>query len=116
MITFQSTASNDFAISAGKSLSLLGGVDGIMQTARQHMQARRAEMFLNASNGIPFAELAWAGTPNVAQYEAAGRATLLQVEGITAVLSFTARLDGDVLSYIANIRTIFGEGQLLGTV
>lgn len=116
MITFQSTASNDFALDAGKSLSLTVGVDGLMQTARQHMQARRGEMFLAADKGVPFAELVWAGTPNVAQFEAAGRATLLQVEGITAVLSFTARLDNNDLNYVALIRTIFGEAELIGTV
>lgn len=116
MITFQSTSTNDFAVDAGKSLSLLGGVNGIAQTARQHMQARRAEMFLNANKGVPFASLAWAGAPNVAQFEAAGRATLLQVEGVTAVLSFTARLDGNTLSYVAFIGTIFGEAELLGTL
>lgn len=116
MITFMSTRTNDFALNDDKSLELITGIQGVVQLAKQHMQARRAEMFLNANRGMPLAELAWAGEPNIAQFEAAGRATLLQVTGVVEVPEFTARLVDDELRYVARIRTIYGEAPLNGTV
>lgn len=116
MITFQSNVNNDLVVSSAKSLSLIGGVESVAQTARQHMQARRLEMFLAADRGMPFDPLAWSGAPNVAQFEAAGRVTLLQVPDVIGVPSFTAQLDGDTLSYIAVIQTIYGEATISGSL
>lgn len=114
MHTFDSTTRNDFSLNGGRSLSLITGINAVAQTARQHMQARRGEMFLATGRGMPFDPLAWAGEPNVAQFEAAGIATLLQVPGVVAVLSFTARLVENDIDYVAVIQTIYGEVSLIG--
>lgn len=114
MITLLSNSSNDLAITPAGSIAPVSGIDAIAQTCRQYMQARLGEMYYNADQGIPFADIVWAGSPNVAQFEAYGRARLLQVPDVIEVSSFDARLVGDVLGYTATIRTTAGETKLNG--
>lgn len=114
MRTLAATEKNDLALNAGGAMSIISGIDAIAQTARQYMQARAGEMFLAMTDGMPFDPVVWSGTPNIAQFEAAGRIRLLQVPGIIEVLSFTARLEDNVLAYIASIRTDQGEVAING--
>jgi hypothetical protein len=116
MRTFQSTSSNGFALSTAGNLTLVRGLEAITTVAVQYMQARRGEMFLAADRGIPFDPVAWSGSPNVAQFEAAGRATLLQVPDVVQVLSFQALLVGDVLNYTADILTTAGAATINGNL
>lgn len=114
MTTLLSNERNDLALNAGGNLQVIGGIEAIAQEARSYMQARLGEMFYNADQGIPFADIVWQGSPNIAQFEASGRARLLQVPGIVEVISFEARQVGDVLGYTAVIRTTAGETTLNG--
>lgn len=109
MITLQSNSRNDIALNAAGNISTISGIEAIAQTCKEFMQARLGEMFLNADQGIPFVDIVWDGSPNVAQFEASGRARLLQVPGVLEVTQFDARQVGDVLGYTATIRTDLGE-------
>jgi hypothetical protein len=114
MITFLSNSKNDLQLTNGGDMALISGLAGIAQVAAQFMQARQGEMFLALPDGIPYESVLWAGTPNIAQFEAAGRATLLRVPQVVEVLSFDAQLDDGVLSYTANIRTDLGTTTVNG--
>ena len=114
MRTFQSTGSEDFALGSDGNLTVISGLPASTQTARQYMRARAGEMFLNVDEGIPFDPVAWSGTPNLAQFESAGRTRLLQMPEVVEVLSFVARQDGDTLSYTAEILTESGEATVNG--
>ena len=114
MTTLLSNSRNDLALNEAGRIEVIGGIGAIAQSAKAYMQARLGEMFYNADQGIPFADIVWAGSPNLAQFEAAGRARLLQVPGVVEVLSFEARQNGDVLGYTATIRTGSGETVING--
>lgn len=114
MTTLLSNSRNDLALADDGRIRVIGGIEAIAQSARAYMQARLGEMFYNADQGIPFADIVWGGSPNIAQFEAAGRARLLQVPGIVEVVSFEARQVGDVLGYTAVIRTGSGETVING--
>lgn len=114
MITFLSNEKNDFQRAPGGNLQLFSTIDAIAQTARQYMQARRGEMFLAVQNGIPFDPVVWSGSPNIAQFEAASRARLLQVPNAVEVTAFSAELVDNILQYTATIRTTLGDATING--
>lgn len=114
MRTFLATDANDFARGSDGNLNLIVGDGAILQTGRQYMQTRRGEMIHDIQSGIPFDTVVWASSANIAQFEAAGRARLLQVPDVLEVVSFVARQDGDVLGYTATIRTTTGETVING--
>ena len=114
MRSLASDRRNDLVIGADGRLSIVTGAAAVEVVARSHMQTRRGEMIHAVQQGIPFDPVAWAGTPNLAQFEAASRRRLLEVAGVREVVSFSARMDGDVLTYSATLRTDFGEVALNG--
>jgi hypothetical protein len=114
MKTFLATDRNDLLLNSAGNLQVFNSIEAIAQTARQYMQARRGEMFLAVPDGLPFDPVAWSGEPNIAQFEAAGRARLLQVPDVVEVLAFDAQLINNELSYIATIRTTAGEVAISG--
>lgn len=114
MTTLLSNSRNDLALAADGRIRVISGLEAIAQSARAYMQARLGEMYYNADQGLPFADIVWGGSPNVAQFEAAGRARLLQVPGVVEVISFEARQTADVLGYTATIRTTAGETVING--
>lgn len=109
MSTMKSTDLNDFQITDAGSFEIVEGNDEHLQTARQYMQARRGEMIHRADDGIAFDPIAFGATANPAQYEAAGRKRLLQVQGITEVTQFETSQDSDNLEYVATFKTIEDE-------
>ena len=114
MKSLASNQRNDLVIGADGRLSVVTGTAAVEVVARSHMQTRRGEMIHAVQQGIPFDPVAWAGTPNLAQFEAASRRRLMEVAGVREVMSFSARMDGDVLTYSATLRTDSGEVALNG--
>jgi hypothetical protein len=109
MRTFLSNDRNDLALGEDGLLQIGNSFTFRAQAYAQFMQARLGEMIHAVQRGMPYEQVIWIGSPNVAQFEAAGRATLMQVAGTVEVLSFSARLADNVLSYTANILTDSGE-------
>jgi hypothetical protein len=114
MKTFQADDSHDLVLGSNRSLVLLSDLEAVAQSAEESMRARLGEMIHNADQGIPFDSVLWGSTPNIAQFEASGRARLMQVPNVLQVVAFTARLHGDVLGYVATIKTPWGEVMLSG--
>ncbi len=114
MRTFLATRNNDFAVNAAGNLEVISSVEGIAQVARQAMQTRRGEMIYDTPDGIPFDVIAWEGTPNLAQFEAAARRRLRQVSGVQDIVSFESSMVGDTLQYVAVLQTDLGEVSVNG--
>ena len=116
MRTFLSNNQNSLVLGADGLLQIGNSFEFRAQAYRQFMLARRGEMIHEMTRGIPYEQIVWSGTPNVAQFEAAARATLSQVPGTVEILAFSATLEGDELLYTANILTDSGEITVNGTV
>lgn len=114
MRTLQVDKLNDIVRGPDGNIAMLTGVEAIGQTTVQYVRARRNEMIHNMDEGIPMDLLVWVGNPNEAQYEAAVRTSILQVEGVLEITDFSIQRVDDVLSYIAVIRTIEGETTING--
>lgn len=114
MRTFNATETNDLALSAADNFQVISSVEAIGQAARQAMQTRRGEMIHDVQGGIPFDIVAWEGTPNIPQFEAAARRRLRAVAGVREIISFEASLTGDVLTYVTVLQTDEGEVTVNG--
>jgi hypothetical protein len=105
---------NDIFIGGNGSLSLSAGLVATLQAAQQAAQTQLAEMIYAVDQGIPNFAVVWNGTPNVIQFEAYLRRTLLAVDGVTAIESLDVVAGGDALTYRAVITTIYGAGAING--
>lgn len=112
--TFATDLSNDLVIAQDGALAIAAGVDAVAFACRSTARVLLNEMVLAYDQGIPFRTTAWAGVPNVPGFEAALRRRLLAVRDVAGIVSLTTARDGNRLSYVATIRTVYGNLTLNG--
>lgn len=102
---------NDIYRARDGNLAVATGLDAVAALCKNAMQAQRGEMVLAADQGMPTFDTAW-NVYNPVQFEAAARVTLQAVTDVLSVENFSLVRQGEVLSYTATIRTIYGETVL----
>lgn len=114
MQTFAADQNNDLYIGADGSLAIVTNLQAVLQAAQQAAQTSLGEMIYATDQGMPFFSTAWSGAPNVAQYEAALRRTLLAVPDVVGIQAVDITTAGNRLSYVVTIETTYGVGVLNG--
>lgn len=109
--SFAIDANNDFLVT-GSSLSIVTGVTAVLNICEHVAKAILGEMVFSKDQGMPYFETVWNGTPTTAPFEAAFRARVSQVEGVTEIVELTTAQVGDVMQYTATIRTVYGTGTI----
>lgn len=112
MITFESDFNNDFVIADNGNLSMISGINAVSQTAEHYAYTLRGEMMFAADLGVPFFEVAFGASPNIAQFESFMRLRIMEVPEVLRINSFEARQVDDRLLYNAEIVTIYGVGVI----
>jgi len=112
--TLAVNAQNDIFIGEDGNISLIFNLQGTLQACAQATKTLLGEMIFQANQGLPNFQLIWKGVPNLQQYEAAVRATILAVDGVQEIVSFTYSLADNKLTYTATILTIYGTGVVNG--
>lgn len=107
-------SSNDIYIGPDGSLATSTGVNAVMQACQQAAQTQLGEMIYAVDQGLPNFAAVWNGAPNISQFEAYLRATLLAVDGVVAVVSLATTRADNRLIYEATIQTIYGLGTING--
>lgn len=107
------TRNYDMYLDSSGHIAMVSGLAAVVQNCRSALSVRLGECFLNTTRGMPF-DSAVFGFYNPAQFEAAGRALLMQISGVTSVKAFTMVRKGAVVRYTATISTIYGDGELNG--
>jgi len=107
-------ADNDLYLDASGSLARSAELAAVMQACAHAAKAQLGEMIYAADQGIPNFDIVWNGSPNLLQFEAAMRTTLLAVAHVLEVKAFTVTVIGGKVVYSATIRTEYGEGLLNG--
>lgn len=113
MRTFATTRTNDFLVT-GRSLSFATDIDAVLLVCRHAAQAILGEMVFAQDQGMPYFETVWVGAPTTAPFEAAFRARIAQVPGVTGIDELITEQIGDRMQYSATIVTIYGTGALNG--
>lgn len=114
--TFATDSKNDLFIGDRDVLVLVTGIDAVLFLCANAAKTLLNEMVLAYDQGLPYFQAVWTGAPRMAQFEAALRAALLAVDGVTGIVALDLRLTGERLVYSATIQTAYGDGALNGSV
>lgn len=107
-------ANNDLFIGPDGSLALARNLEAVEQAAQQAAASQLGEMVLAVDRGVPNFAVTWNGAPRLGQFEAYLRRAIMAVDGVLEVQELRTSRAGNVLSYRATIRTIYGQGVLNG--
>lgn len=107
-------SNNDLYVGTTGSLATATGLQAVLQAAQQAAQTQLGEMMYAVEDGVPNFRTVWDGAPNLQQFEAFLRRTLLAVENVTGVESVAISRAGNTVSYVARIQTTFGLGVVNG--
>lgn len=110
--TFAVNTQNDIYLGTDGNLAVVYDMQGTLQACAHATKTLLGEMIFSTNEGLPNFQLVWVGVPNLQQYEAAVRATLLAVDGVVEIVSFLIDLNDNTMTYTATIRTIYGTGTI----
>ena len=91
-------------------------IDVIAQNCDQAIRQQLGELNFDKDKGIQYLDNIFTGTPNFQRFEAQARTQLLNVEGVTAINSFSYSFNDNILSYDTEILTIYGPTSVSGTL
>jgi len=91
-------------------------IEAVQQTCEQAVQQQLKELQYDQTKGIEYFNNVFAGTPNFQLFESQARNQILNIEGVTGISSFTYEQVDNTLSYTATIKTIYGNGEINGSV
>ncbi len=114
MRVFATDDNNDLYIAVTGNLAIANDLEAVKQACEHAVQAQLGEMMFSVDQGVPTFETVWVGSPNLPQFEAALRLTLLAVPNVVEVPELVATRLRDTVLYTARIITKFGETYLNG--
>jgi len=118
-INGRSVAFNDIYLDQFDNISVSVDLLAVLEDCAQSARTVLGECIFNVNEGIPYKQVVWVGVPNIPQFSASLRAAFLSVEGVTDVISLDivqtnntsiSSQSADMLTYVANIQTIYGTG------
>lgn len=112
--TFAVDANNDLFIGSDDRLGVASGLQAVLQNCEHAAKTILNEMVLAQGEGLPYFEAVWNGVPNIPVFEAAFRQRVGAVQDVEAVTTLTTQTVGEVLTYQATIRTVYGTGEING--
>lgn len=110
MITFETDFNNDLVLDESNNLSLLTALPAVSQTAEHYAYTLRGEMLFAADLGVPFFDVAFGATPNIAQFESFMKSRIMETPDVIRINELTSQQVDDSLLYNAEIVTIYGVG------
>ncbi len=114
MRTFQLTPDNDFMLDKTGNIAMASGIEATAQTSRNFAATRSSEMIHSADQGLPFFMTSFDRFPNLAQFEAALRRRLMQVETVQAVTALDVQYTDGAVNYTATLQTDDGAVTING--
>jgi hypothetical protein len=112
--TFAVNSNNDLFVGFDGNISIASDLEAVKFACESATKAQLGEMIFDVDSGMPNFQLIWNGKPNVLQYEAALRNTILNVDGVKDVISIEITINNNQLNYTATILTIYGSTVLNG--
>lgn len=82
--------------------------DVISQNCEQAMRQQFGELNYDADKGIQYFDNIFTGNPNFQRFESQARSALNAVNGVNGITDFNFEFTDSVLSYNAEISTIYG--------
>lgn len=103
---------NDIYLDEEGNIAMHSGIDAISDICRNAAQTVLGEMRYAVDQGVPYFDCVFNGVPNLAQFEAALRLALLNVNGVSEVVSIQTSIDNNILTYFAVILTDLSDDTI----
>lgn len=113
---FAENDKRDIFLGPNKQIAINEGLHGLIQAAKSAVEIQAGEAIYAVKRGVPTEMTVWDGNANLQQFEFFARRQILTVSGVNEITEFDADIEGDVLSYRATIKTIYGEGSVSGSL
>lgn len=107
---------NDLYLGPDGNLVFLSGIDAVVASCTTACLGQLGEMILQTGLGLPNFQTIWVGVPDYALWQSYLENTLLNVPGVQSVDSIVLRASNNVLTYVAEITTIFGSTNISGDI
>lgn len=112
--TFGTNTNNDIFLGLDGNIVVLSGITAVAAACATACKGQLGEMVLQQGLGLPNFATIWVGTPDYAIWQSYLETTLLKVDGVTKVNSITLAVQNNVLSFVAEIETIYGSTTING--
>ncbi len=87
-------------------------VDVVAQNCEQAMRQQLDELNYDANKGIQYFDNVFTGNPNFQRFESQARSALNAVNGVNGITDFNFEFNDNILSYNADISTIYGQATV----
>lgn len=111
--TFQLNSNNDLFLNPEGNLTVLTGRQAVAAACETATQTQLGECVLQTGYGLPNFSLIWTGVPDYALWQSYLQQILLSVPGVENVLSVRISVQNHVLTYNAQITTIYDPQPIL---
>jgi hypothetical protein len=103
-----SSSTNDLYLNSANNLQVDTGLQALIDICLNVTKALLGEMVLTVNNGLPYFQVVFVGSPNIAVFQAYLVNALNGIDGVNLVQNVSMSLNGNVLSFTATIETIYG--------
>lgn len=111
---FAVNENNDLYLTNGR-ITVVTDLQATIQACKHAVQTILGEMILNTDQGLPNFQTIWNDAGAVAQFEAALKSTLLNIDNVIGIQSLEITITNNTLFYTARINTVFGTGIVNGS-
>lgn len=111
-LTFAINDNNDLYLDDSDNIAMHVDLLAVQDACLGACRTILGEMVFYINEGLPNFQAIWNGTPDLAQYDAALRATLLAVPDVLEVTSIELEQTGNILNYTVTILTTYGQAQI----
>ncbi|MEY0399629.1 hypothetical protein AB7W17_22310 [Providencia rettgeri] len=114
MKTFDINTNNDLYIAQNGKLAIVDAEVASRNRCEHYIKALRGEMLHKLDKGIPYWKTTFGQQADISMFESAFRERLRELNDVISVVSFSANVVDGVLSYTAEIQTVYGSVMLNG--
>jgi hypothetical protein len=107
---------NDIYLGADGNIVFLSSLQAVVAACKTACLTQLGECVLQTGIGLPNFQTIWVGVPDYAIWETYLQNTLLDVEGVTSVQSIRLAVSNNVLSFVAEIITQFGNALIASSL
>ena len=112
MRTIATNENNDIYLDQNNKLAIVEGKAAIANVAKNRVCTLRGEHQYNLTEGIPYFDVLFGFRPNVDLFKFFLQREFLNVQNVHAVESLKTKIEGDVLTYTAELQTSEGVVEI----
>ena len=113
---FAENENNDIYLGSDNKLVINVDLLAVLQGCKAAVEIQKGEALYSQNNGMPNDSVIWSGTPNLQQFEFFARKQISNVVGVVDIENFIVTTNDNVLQYQATIKTIYGIGDINGSI